>query len=196
MPDARRRRLLRFYRACLQRHIYADGGRRRLLSKNAAFGSWLAGLQATLPEARFIVCVRQPASALSSQISAIGAAQRLFGARPQSTAFQGLFLAMYAKTLEHLAATVATWPLDRAAVVDTQALHADPAGRIREIMGRLAIAPSGALTKALSELRGGRRSGHRHRIDALALDRETLEQRMNPPYRQLLALPHCVDGRA
>ncbi|MDZ7811446.1 MAG: sulfotransferase [Arhodomonas sp.] len=53
----RRRRLLHFYRACLQRHVYADGARRQLLSKNAALGSWVVGLQQALPEARFIVCL-------------------------------------------------------------------------------------------------------------------------------------------
>ena len=196
MRATRRRRLLRFYRACLQRHIYADGGHRHLLSKNAAFGSWLAGLRETLPEARFIVCVRQPASALSSQISSVSAAYQLFGVRPQSQAFQEIFLTMYADTLQHLATTIAAWPLERAAVADTQALQADAASCIRAIMDRLAIPETKALSEALSALRESTaKSGHQHRIDALALDRETLEERMTPAYRQLLELPHSVAGK-
>lgn len=196
MPAGRRRRLLRFYRGCLQRHIYADGGERRLLSKNAAFGSWLAGLYEIVPEARFIVCIRQPDQALSSQIGSVAAAQRLFGAQTDGAAFQTLFLDIYAGTLQHLAATIASWPQDRATIVDTAALRDEPAASIRETMGRLNQTETPSLTAALAALSGGGGSGHHHRVDALALDRGTMEQRMTPAYQQLLELPHCVTGVA
>ncbi|MDZ7749175.1 MAG: sulfotransferase [Halofilum sp. (in: g-proteobacteria)] len=139
MPAGRRRRLLRFYRGCLQRHVHADGGQRRLLSKNAAFGSWVASLRQALPEARFILCVREPAEALSSQLSAVRAAQTLFGTATDGAAFQQLFLDLYTTTLAGLARTLRDWPVDRAALVDLADMQAQPAAVIREAMRRLAM---------------------------------------------------------
>ena len=63
--------LLNFYNACLQRHLYAHGGDRFILSKNAAMLSWQQDLAAYYPDAKFIICTRAPDEALASQLSAI-----------------------------------------------------------------------------------------------------------------------------
>jgi len=191
----RQRRLLRFYRRCLQRHIHADGGHRRLLSKNAAFGSWIRGLHETLPGARFIVCIRPPDEALSSQISAVSAARPLFGTATHGAAFQRLFLDTYAATLDHLAATILAWPRDTVAVVDATPLRHQPAEVIRNTMNRLAIAETPELTRALDAL-PSTRSSHRHRVAELSLDADTISERLDPAYRRLLAMAHRVEASA
>lgn len=191
MPEGRRHRLLRFYRGCLQRHMYVRGRGRCLLSKNAAFGSWLGGLRETVPEARFIVCLRDPVQALGSQIRATAAARAVFGTETTSLAFQREFLDMYTYTLTRLADLVASWPVERAAVLDTSDLRERPAGSIRQILQRLAITEDDAMAARLA---GMSASGipHRPNVEALALDQATLEQQMAPPYERLLALPHRV----
>lgn len=192
VPARRRRRLLRFYRNCLQRHIHADGGRRRLLSKNAAFGPWLPGLRETLPEARFILCVREPRQALSSQISSVSAARSLFGTATDSAAFQRIFLDMYKVTLEDLARTLRDWPIDRAALIDLADARAEPAAVIREAMRRLGIPGHHSLEAALDRLGRHSESTHRHSVTDLAIDVMTLDEHMNPGYQRLLTLPHRV----
>lgn len=192
MPERRRRRLLRFYRACLQRHIHADGGQRRLLSKNAAFGSWLQGLHETLPEARFIVCIREPSQALSSQISSVGSARALFGTATDSPSFQALFLDMAANTLTDLADRVAAWPSGRAAVIDMADLRRAPATVIRGVLAQLAMTEDVSLTDHLDHLGSGSGSTHQHRVDALAIDTSRLAQKLSGPYEQLLGLPHRI----
>ncbi len=193
VPERRRRRLLRFYHGCLQRHIYADGGQRRLLSKNAAFGSWLGELRSTLPEARFIVCLRPPEAALSSQISAVAPARRLFGVATEEPAFQQIFVDFYAETLAHMAWELPSWPGHTAAIVDVAALQQQPAQTIRAIMGRLGLPETAAIAAAIEGLPdGGGRSDHRHSLTETALDRATVQRRLEPPYRRLLSLSHCV----
>jgi hypothetical protein len=194
VPAGRRKRLLRFYRACLQRHVYADGGNRRLLSKNAAFGSWLAGLRETLPEARFIVCLRPPEQALSSQISAVAPARRLFGVATESPAFQQVFVDLYTQALDHLAEHVPSCPLDTVAVVDSTALRRRPGRVIRAAMARLTIVETAAIAQAIDALRSGASSGHRHSVSDLALERATLRERLEPSYRRLVTLSHCVEA--
>jgi hypothetical protein len=192
VPPRRRQRLLRFYHACLQRHIYADGGRRRLLCKNAAFGSWMGSLRTILPEAHFIVCVRTPEHALSSQISAVAAAKQLFGVATGSPAWQRLFLDLYAQTLDHLAALLGSWRYGTVAIVDTAALRRRPGPTIRAVMARLAIPETPSVTRAIDGLGRSGASSHRHSVADMALDREVLHRRLEPGYRRLISLSHCV----
>ena len=192
MSAGRRARLLRLYRRLLQRHLYADGGRRRLLSKNAAFGGWVAGLRETFPDARFLLCIREPGTALSSQISAVAAAERLFGTAIRGEAFQRLFLEGYHDTLAHLSRTVADWPSGTAAVIDMADLRTAPGATLRAALERLGEAPGPALSARLTALPAGGTSGHRHAVSALALQPAEMEARLDPPYRHLLQQPHRV----
>lgn len=194
MPEGRRRRLLAVYRRLLQRHLYADGGRRILLSKNAAFGSWLQGLHETLPDARFVVCIREPVTALSSQISSVGSA-RVLGTRVDGAAFQTLFLDLQAGTLAHLQVTLAAWPRQRAAIVDMAELRAAPEETVTAALEQLGEPCGDRLAAGLAQLRSGG-GGHRHSAAALALATDTLAARLEPPYRALRALPHRVGGSA
>ncbi len=194
LTSGRRRRLLRFYRACLQRHMHVRGGERRLLSKNAAFGSWVAGLQEALPEARFVVCLREPSQALRSQIRAVAPARAVFATETTHPAFQRDFLDMYTHTLTRLADVIAGWPIERAAIIDTRDLREHPASAIRELLQRLAIPESAPLAAELAALATGAAS-HGHRGETLALEEAALEQHMGAAYERLLALPHRVGGR-
>ncbi len=64
-----RRRALVFYKRCLQKQVFADGGRRTVLSKNASFSSWMDLLPEVFPDARFLVCMRDPAETVPSMLS-------------------------------------------------------------------------------------------------------------------------------
>lgn len=193
VAPAHRRRLLAFYRGILQRHLHADGGQRRLLSKNAAFGSWVNDLHATFPRARFVICVRAPIAALSSQISSISAGQSLFGTRTETPALQAIFRDQFATTLAHLADTLRTWPRERAVIIDQGELARDADAVIRALLARIGLTPSAALAAELAAHGGGHHSHHQHRPDNLALCRQELEARLLPPYQRLRALPQCVE---
>ncbi|MDZ7802585.1 sulfotransferase [Thiohalophilus sp.] len=193
MPPGRRQRMLRFYHRCLQRHIYADGGQRRLLSKNAAFGSWIQGLRQICPQARFILCVREPTSALSSQISSIRSAQALFGARVDGEALQRIFLDQFEASLQHMADILPDWPEQRAVVVDMADLRRAQAAVIRALLAQLALPVGDALAAHLAGLPASTgRSRHQHRSGDLAIPAEELAQRLLPPYYRLLDLPQRV----
>lgn len=192
MPPRRRRRLLRFYRGCLQRHVYADRGKRLLLSKNAAFGSWIGGLHEMCPEARFILCVREPLAALSSQISSIESARALFGTAVDSAPFQRIFLDQFEETLEHMAGTVAQWPANRAVIVDMADLQANPGALVCRALETLEEPVGAALATHLAELPAGSCSAHRHAVENLALPASELEKRLSPHYDRLTALPHRI----
>lgn len=96
-----RRRLLAHYHALLQRHLFFHG-KSALLSKNAAFASWLPYLARHYPDALFVLCIRQPGGALSSQLSSLGGARSLFGTYPDNAAIAERFAAHYERWFDDL----------------------------------------------------------------------------------------------
>jgi hypothetical protein len=66
MPERRRRRILRFYAACVRRQLYLNGPTRIHCSKNPTFSGKMESLLETFPDARFIVLNRNPYETIPS----------------------------------------------------------------------------------------------------------------------------------
>jgi hypothetical protein len=64
-----RRKIMRFYKACLRRHQYAHHSQKKFLSKNPAFSAKVASLYEYFPNAKIIYMVRNPLDTVPSLIS-------------------------------------------------------------------------------------------------------------------------------
>src|SRR5262245_22600172 len=69
LPPPERRKLMRYYRSCLQRHLYANGPDKTLLSKATQSSGTLESLLEEFPEATFITIVRHPYRSVASHVS-------------------------------------------------------------------------------------------------------------------------------
>lgn len=69
LPAGNRRKLMRFYRSCLQRHLYANGPRKTLLSKATQSSGTVDSLLEEFPDAKFITIVRHPYQSVASHVS-------------------------------------------------------------------------------------------------------------------------------
>jgi len=69
LPPAQRRRVMRYYRSCLQRHLYLHGRNKILLSKATQLSGSVNSLRAEFPDARVINILRNPAESIASHIS-------------------------------------------------------------------------------------------------------------------------------
>jgi len=69
LPTDQRRRLMRYYRSCLQRHLYANGPTQTLLSKATQSSGTVESLMEEFPEARFITIIRHPYKSVASHVS-------------------------------------------------------------------------------------------------------------------------------
>jgi len=94
LPAARRRRLLDHYHGLMQRQVYFHG-HRQLLSKNAAFAGWTRDLCARYPDACIILCIREPGAALTSQLTSLAGARRLFATYPCDEDLQHTFVQLF-----------------------------------------------------------------------------------------------------
>lgn len=188
-PDPRTRALLlAAYRRLLQKHRYASGDGRQLLSKNAAFASWAGALAEAFPRARFIVCLREPASALSSQISAVEPGRRLFAVDPDRRWLGRRFAEIYAGAYRHLDEQLAAHP-NRMAAVDMADLRAAPGPTLRAALAQLGLPVSAALAVAFSraDAAAGGDSRHRHNVDVSDAPPHVVLAAMEDAYSRMLA---------
>lgn len=66
MPPRHRRNLMKFYKRCVQRHLYVHGPEKTLLSKNPSFSAKLESLNEAFPDAKIVCCVRNPHESVPS----------------------------------------------------------------------------------------------------------------------------------
>lgn len=69
LPAVGRRKLMRYYRSCLQRHLYANGPAKTLLSKATQSSGTVESLLEEFPDAKFITIVRHPYQSVASHVS-------------------------------------------------------------------------------------------------------------------------------
>jgi hypothetical protein len=165
MPEKERRILLDFYTACLKKHLYVDGGRRRLLSKNAAFGAWVPDLAERFPDARFMICLRDPEAALRSQLSSLRGGMRGLGTAPAAAAFGREFAATFEHVHRQLHRAWRRLPAERLVVIDQARLKAGGSHVLERAFERLEIPITPPLKEVLADMHRETRSHtsrHRH----------------------------------
>ncbi|MBN2108285.1 MAG: sulfotransferase, partial [Deltaproteobacteria bacterium] len=71
LPAEQRRRILGFYKRCVQNHLYAFGADKIFLSKNPLFSAMIQSLDEVFPDAKFIYLARTPFETVPSTISMV-----------------------------------------------------------------------------------------------------------------------------
>jgi hypothetical protein len=69
LPAGERRQLMRYYRSCLQRQLYACGSARTMLSKATQSSGAVQSLLEEFPDAKFITIIRHPYQSVASHVS-------------------------------------------------------------------------------------------------------------------------------
>lgn len=185
MPGGERERLLHFYKGILQRHLYCHPDK-RLLSKNAAFASWAKALQGTFPDAKFLICVREPISALSSQLSSLAPARAIFASDPGGTATTGIFTEIYAHGYQSLAHFIQSSQTSQAALIEQADMKAAPSEIITLALKQLDLDAD----PDLQALQPAPPSAHRHAPDDFSLDLDAIQHSMHPYYETMLHSPN------
>jgi hypothetical protein len=156
LPAAERQRLLTWYRRCLQRHLYAHGTDRTLLSKNAAFAGMARSLAQEFPDARMVICERDAVEVIASQFNSVTDGLRLFGVPPDDPLFRRRLLDCLAFYYRNLAALRRDLPPGRIASAPMHELAADPAALVRALYRQLGLTVTDSLEERLGELQRGR----------------------------------------
>lgn len=189
MPSQHRARLLDFYERAIQRHLYCHPGK-RFLSKNAAFSSWAGALRTPFADAKFLICIRDPASALSSQLSSLASARQTFGTDPDGTHTAKQFTELYAHSYQALAEFLSEASPDQVALIEQSDLKEKTAGTIRAALRQLGYPISGHLETTLQQLDSNHSSDHQHQPSDFLIDSDPIEHSMKPAYEEMLRSPN------
>ena len=173
IPADEQQAILAYYRLCLQKHLYVHGPDKRLLSKNAAFAPMAGGLSRTFPDARFLICLREPERTLPSQLSSIGSGLEFFGTNARSPWVRDRFIEQLRFYYLNLAAQLGPTPPERCAWIGMKALRENLHGALTNAYRQLGLPMSdtfAAILEQESEASRRYRSGHRYALAHFGLD--------------------------
>ena len=173
----RRRAVMRWYRRCVQKHLYVHGTDKRFLAKNPSFSPMVHSLEAAFPDAVFIVCGREPAGAVASQLSSLDPLAAWWGEPPTQPVLRERLLAMlayyYAHILDHGTGA-------RRVYVTHEQIRIELLAVCQRVYGALALPLEGPrLARLADESRRncGYCSAHRHELSRFGLNPQLVAQR-------------------
>jgi hypothetical protein len=179
--------LLDFYHRCLQRHLWFHGKEKRLLSKNAAFGTWLPSLQKRYPDAQVILCIRPPRKALQSNLSSLRSAISGLGNKPAADWIESRLTSAFADTFPQLLQLALTTPQNQLAILDQPALRTDPVAELARILSQLKMCPIGDLAESIrmDQQTQPAQQAHRHTWFNEFSNSADFDSRTEPVYEQM-----------
>jgi hypothetical protein len=187
--SAQREQVLNYYHRCLQRHLYCAPAGTRLLSKNAAFASWMPYLVERYPDAKSILCIRDPIRGLSSQLSSLAPARSLFGSDPTGEHTANQFLKLFQNNYKTLAKFAADPEVSNFVLIDQNDLKNQPEKVLRTALEKLQIKAGPALEERLNKLSPHKQGNHIHSATEQAIDASEIENCLRQPYEEILAAP-------
>lgn len=178
VDPAWRKRLLTYYRRCVQKHLYASPPGKRFLSKNASFSPLLGSLFSEFPDARFVFCLRDPLEVVPSQLSSLRGGMALFGNDPYDAGFRDRIIDQLAYYYRNLIGTAI--PEDQRVSLNMSQFKTDLASGVEAIYAGLGLALPGDYRARLGSLADDARqyaSAHRYRLDEFGLEAEAMTAR-------------------
>jgi hypothetical protein len=179
-PPGDKKRIMGFYNACLQRHLYIHGTGKTLLSKNVSFAPMIATLAQTFPDARFIGSVRNPLSAVPSHISSMMEGAALFDHPVRGEAFRDQMIAIQRYACSRLTMVLPRLPEERQITVRMEDLQTNLYRVIRGIYRRFGFDVSPAFDAYLStqdRRQKSFKSCHRYDLATYELSSEAIFRR-------------------
>jgi omega-hydroxy-beta-dihydromenaquinone-9 sulfotransferase len=183
LPAPERKKLMRYYRSCLQRHLYANGPQRTLLSKATQSSGTLFSLLEEFPDAKFVTIVRHPYQSVASHVSLFVPVWRAHS--PDAITADGPVSRAYAKLsvewYKHLFEFRGCVPKDQYYCIDYRDLVRDPGATIRSLYQHfdwsMPIACSTKLDEASRKQRDFK-SKHDYSLEEFGLSRAWIQDEL------------------
>jgi hypothetical protein len=187
LPRPSRRKLMRYFRTCLQRHLSANGPDKTLLSKSTQSCGSVRGLLEEFPDARFITIFRDPFKSVASHVSVFMPVWQAHSPDiqkdgPVSKAYARLAVEWY----KHLEVFEKEVPPGQFYCMDYRELASDPKAAVSNLYRHFGwdIHPDFlAHLQAASEGQKHFKSKHEYTLEEFGLSREWIEQELGEVIR-------------
>ncbi len=184
LPLGQRRKLMAYYRSCLQRQIYASGKGRTLLIKSTHSSGAVESILEEFPDARFITIIRHPSESIASHVSLFVPVWQAHSPEItkdglESRAYAGLAVEWY-KHLLRFRSLVAP---ENYYCIDYRDLRANPTQTLAELYQHFDWQISETYRVKLEEItrrQGGFKSKHQYSLEEFGLTNEWLATELAP----------------
>lgn len=149
LPRRLRRRLLAFYKGCVDRHLYAHRSTAHYLAKNPSATSRIASLLETYPEARFVYLYRDPLETVPSTMRWFSFAWHYFSSARERYPLRQFVLDLTMEWYRYPLDLLRTEAARHLLFVSYEELVTDPVGAVRRIYGWLGTDIDEAFTESL-----------------------------------------------
>ncbi len=177
LPAAEKQRIMAFYRACVQRHLYVDGGKRHFVSKNPAFSAKIETLAEFFPEARILYLARNPLEMLPSTVSWLGYAWGVFGTPLEKYPYRSQILDLARHWYTHPLKYLDTHPSPNHLILSYDHLIQNPERIIRGLYRQFGYPEQETLekivTQAVAETHSYK-SDHHYSCETMGFSREQI----------------------
>lgn len=165
-------RIMRFYKACVRRHLYFHGPEKRFLSKNPAFSPKIDAISTHFPGARVVCSMRSPYETIPSLVSALHVVWDLFDNDPQGDVFRNSVLELAGHWYRHPINRLQVWPENRFAFVTYDELNENLRAAVVDLYKRLGFEIGPKFAERLEtehERARTYRSGHTYSLEQYGL---------------------------
>lgn len=187
--DASRRRLMGFYRECVRRQVYLNGGNVIHLSKNPVFCGRVEAIIETFPDARFIVLYRNPYETIPSLLKLLHTGWKMRGEIDKQKAAQSsrVSVEISYESYLHPDEVLARHPEVPRAIIDYRQLVAEPRATMERVYAELGIPMTEQFRRVLEEEQkksGRHETAHRYSLEEFGLDDQEIRQRLAPLFER------------
>ncbi|MGC9521771.1 MAG: sulfotransferase family protein [Anaerolineae bacterium] len=177
LPQREKRKIMRFYRRCLQRHLYAHEESRQILSKNPFFTPKVDALYQTFPDAKIIYLARNPLKVVPSYASLSAHWWRLLAEPEQRYPHPEYIMRSTQHWYRYPVERLEQAPKEARKFVNFHELVADPEKVVSEIYDNFGFEISPAFAEILKEetVRARQhKSDHKYSLEGVGFTREQI----------------------
>jgi hypothetical protein len=177
LSTAEKQRIMGFYRSCIQRHLYADGGKRHFVAKNPAFSAKIETLLEFFPDARILYLVRNPLDMLPSTVSWLSYAWHVFSDPPEKYLYRDHVLALAKYWYRHPLKVLDNNPSSQHLILNYDDLIRWPEQVIRNFYVQFGYIESPGLEKIITDAileTGSYHSDHHYKYEEMGFSREEI----------------------
>ena len=182
LPARARYRLMHYYKSCLQRHVYATGPQKTLLSKSTSFAGRVDSMLETFPDARVVHIVRHPDACIPSHVSVFYPAWKAHSPEiaedsPESRAYAQLAVDWYRSMFDKRH----KFDGDHYACITYDELVGDPRATVERIYGHFGLQMSDAMRARLERAARASRdyeSSHAYSLAQYGLSEQWIRERL------------------
>lgn len=175
VPLIERHKIMRFYRSCLRRHLFARHSDKKFLSKNPTFSPKVDSLYEFFPDAKIIYLVRNPLDTIPSIISWMSYQWKQFSDPVENYLFKDYMLELAREWYEYPLERFSKAPPDSYAIIRYEDLVQSPKQIITEIYEKFGFELAPEFEKILEE--AGQRetsykSSHKYSLRKMGLTKK------------------------